>query len=922
MNTQQYSQLSYLAFRVNQRNPPPIAQFQAAYLPWSWHTEGIRLWEEYKLSKGKPKLRIPVSALDNLLMACVPGVTVASNAAWYKPEEKAWLYLRQSPEGLNVLHRAMRRWARRRLMGNTYSEDSEISLAEMFQDPLVWKTVIVDPTDCKLWENGTGMLSQDYAYRLIPNLIAEQLTGIPFNIGGELTQFYRAPRPQSDHDGSANGVELIEWPPRRVQPGVSKDYWSLVLTISVQTVPFQPFVSIHCNLSVRRWVDVPINESLGRQRNVTAYLFYNSPRGDSCFLITRARRRRIGENWEWIWTDGLKDLLPAIGLRHGIPTPPTLIGNPLGHVEQHAAGIVYTNYMQQEMSAYKHNAHKGGTGFGPSDRQRLGQLIAERLAPNFEPLASSPFCSKTSRLFSFSKNPLRHNFQYANRKNSPIEPPEETDPAITKPLSEEAQDLVGEQTGGSLKILVLYQESRKAQLITQTLCDLFGLPSQVHPVFSNHQDHGEYAWQTPHLSLTVVVQRLGNMGNGDWGTPLELPELDEDNNAPGRNQALYMRSEMIRRTAPTADDVCGAIVEIESPAHYSGIIGSDPKDAIRLGLAKAGWITQFLVQRLQAETRKQANEEKQSVASAVFDLLRQIGVCPRIKTVKKEIDPQPLAGWDFLGFELLKLSDSHYLPVCVRMNLTSNEVMGIARGLTAWLPYRKFLAELSHNIADLKPITDRRTNHPDLLSFVRYILDEQAKCGKTLAIFHKNSFVDGGLWQWMNNHQITRDDRVIMGEVAYPVQTHWQNNIRVACVRDAGKDNQIPQCYTLGDSGEYKYGGGLFLVTDRLFRSVANKPTTQKGRRVETSKYEPGQRRSGKNEGELFPADPTDHAWNPIPVEILIAAKQEGDDAAELAWAVHQLRSAFIHYEDQTRLPAPLHLAKQAHEYYFPFVRP
>jgi hypothetical protein len=921
MSKLQYTQLSYLAFRPNEQKLPLVTEFQAAYLPRSWHSEGTRLWEEYKRSKGAEHWQIPVSALDNLLMACVPGVTVASNDAWRKPEEKAWLYLSRRLQDGAILHRAMRRWARHRLMGDAYGEDSDVALAEMFQDNLLWNAVALNPVDYKFSVNQTASPRQDYAYRLIPNLIAERIARFPFEIGGQETQFYRAPRPQSDRDGSANAVELIEWPPRRVRPGISRDYWSLVLTISVQTAPFQSFVSVHCNLSVRRWVDVGINESLGRQRNVRAYLFYNSPDGDSCFLVTRAIRQRNNGNWDWLWTDRLKDLLPAIGLRHGIPAPPELIANPLEHLEVGAAGVVYTHYMQQEMFAYRRREHRGGTGFGPSDRYRLSQLIAERLAPDYEPLTPSPFCSIPSHPLSFSKNPLRHNLQCKAK-----EEPGETSGDKTKsepplPLFEEARSLIGEQAGGSLKILILYQEPRKAQMITQILCDCIGFSAQAHPVFSdNGKDEGEYTWATANLSLTIAVQRLGNMGDGDWGTPLTLPEAGEDNTRK-HNQAVYLRAEKIRNSAPAPEGVCGALVEIEPASRYTNTGGHDPKDAIRLGLAKADWVTQFFVQRPPADTPKREKVERQAIVSAVFDLLRQMGICPPVKVPKAKARQNTLLEWDYVGFVLLKKSEKCYLPVCVRMNLSRAEVMATARGLPSWLPYEDFLPTLTRSVEILQPITYKTINHPDVFHFIRFILDEQAKRGDTLVLFHKNSFSEGGLWQWMNNDQITRQDKVVLGNTEYPVYTHWDGKIRVAWVRDAGDNYQIPQCYTLDDHGHYEYGGGLFSVSDRFFRSVANKPTTQKGRRVETSKYESGTRRSGKRKGELFSADPTDHAWNPIPVEILIAAKQESDEAVDLVWAVHQLRSAFIHYEDQTRLPAPLHLAKQAEEYYFPFTK-
>jgi hypothetical protein len=62
--------------------------------------------------------------------------------------------------------------------------------------------------------------------------------------------------------------------------------------------------------------------------------------------------------------------------------------------------------------------------------------------------------------------------------------------------------------------------------------------------------------------------------------------------------------------------------------------------------------------------------------------------------------------------------------------------------------------------------------------------------------------------------------------------------------------------------------------------------------------------------------DPSDHAWNPVPLEILISVMQPEDDPVQLAWAVHNLRSGHVQYDDQTRLPGPLHLAKLAEEYW------
>ena len=59
----------------------------------------------------------------------------------------------------------------------------------------------------------------------------------------------------------------------------------------------------------------------------------------------------------------------------------------------------------------------------------------------------------------------------------------------------------------------------------------------------------------------------------------------------------------------------------------------------------------------------------------------------------------------------------------------------------------------------------------------------------------------------------------------------------------------------------------------------------------------------------------TKQASNPAPLEIFPAFVQPGDDVAALAALASNLRRMYLHTEQATTFPAPLHLCELADEY-------
>ncbi len=901
-----YNKLAYLAFRVNGETKPPPETFMAAGVPNSWRETASRMHDELKRKRNRAEWRLPTDSLDNLLMACVPQVSSASNQAWQK--SRPWLYsLMTASDGNPALdsryiRKITRRWAKYRLFEDPDADETSTTLADMFEDDLNWQPMSLDPSSCMISSNNTAKFGEEnWRYRLLPHVLAQRITRAPFQLGNRESRFYIAPRAQREDDGFANGVELIEWPPRPVKAGAHRDFWSLVFTVSVQTAPFQPFMSFHCNLSIRRWVDIalPPEQYLGSQRKVSACLFYTQG-GGPCFLVARANRSKNHDGYQWSWRDQLGDLLPAIGLNHRIPPEPQqLLERPLDYLEAVEAGVIYTNYMQRYSPDYKSRPHEAGTGVSPRDRRVLLEQLAERMAPEYIPLDPSDRCSRPKHWFAFRDNPVRAALSLltptaAQKRNKP------PDKAVIRKLSAHSRQLVGAQIEGALNLLILYQEQSKAKAIVESICKCFGFIAADHPIFKSNADANVHAWKSPELTVHVSVERLGNIGA--WDEPLESgPSQD---NRGKRRDAIAKRATQVQNDTPAAKGLCGAFVEIRSAAYYSRDTDADPKQAIRLGMARAGWAVQFTT-----VDRVQGQEYFQAVNAAVLDLLRQLGIRPPLHSSLSDGNPR-LAEIDYVGLYLHKLAYNLYLPVCVRLKPASYAIEAIARGMENWASYREFQCALANGAG--QPF-DSQKDKLALGNFVMRILDE-TRGRDTVLTLHKNTLTDMGVWKWLNNDQITLD-QIGLGEQLFSI-SRWPK-LRIVCVHDAGNDYEVPQSYTKGKTSEYGYGSGLFRVGPRHFRSVAAKPA-QIRQRADSSKYLAGTFRSGDKKGESFDPAPTDHAWNPIPVDILVAGIQEGDVPEELAYAVHELRSAFVHWNEQTRLPAHLHLAKQVDQYFPP----
>ncbi|MBX5458763.1 MAG: DUF3962 domain-containing protein [Thermogemmatispora sp.] len=779
--------------------------------------------------------------------------------------------------------------------------------------PLGWKREEIDLCYWSQAPNGTARPYRQVDQRciqngfvLMPDLVATRLSAL--ELAGDHTRrfrFKRAPLAPGRH-----GCELISWPPQQESKGSQTWYWSIVITVTLQTVPFQSYPQLHINLGVRRWVSQPLKYTPAE--TISAYLLDSLPwlaadQQRQCFQVAPIvrRNRKAGETPEngngWIveyrWADSLVALLNDLHWAELLPDPQQLIQQPTEWLERALTGrspqaaLVFRTGMRPD--------HGEGAGFSLSDRRFMVEQIAELLAPDF--VLRSPLERYGARRF------ITH-------PSNPFFPQEKQDrePMAQMKVCAERRQAVAEALGDgqAMTILVRYQTAEVLQAVRLALYEVLGYPLETAE---------GTVWTTPELTLTVRYEPLGEIGRA-----LGIKERSRGQAAEHWRLKIQERAEAIAQTLPEAAGPCGAIIEL--PDAYFFRHDGDPKAALRLGFARKGYLTQFLTPPTsdrEEETSKETLQER--ARSAVRDLLRQCGVLgvpprllPKARVHKLPFQiPEPLhylAAW--VIHRNRRGSETHlpqYLPVVVYLRSDSRLVLVRAPGFEDWLPYREAALQLA--CLEQASQRDREAVRQFLFKTLHTLLPTR---GETILFCDACNLRQS--WPWLGNERIT---------ASLPPELERFPQLRIVRVRSASPE--VPEWYAF-NAKRQALGKDPYLLSQGLFRDATN-PTVfysvqEKPPTAHQSKYSsklslrPFEKlATGRSAHQPFDA-PGGMAWNPRIVELTIARQgheQRPDDVLMCAVVAHELRAQMaVQFGSPMILPLPLHLARQLEEYTLP----
>jgi hypothetical protein len=873
-----YEELRTLAFRLDDTVKTLPFTFYQLHFPEEWKRVLRELLAE-ATGRDINSVRLPMTTLNAALRALVPDLIYIAYDADKKEQNplspRPWLYseIKIDPEALIIIIHSWIRVA----FSKAPLESRQAALASIRAKDLVWQRVPVDLAQWTTRENGTAAPARSDTFVLLPHLVAAKLSrpGVSLDYGAEQLRFRRAPL-----SSGKQGAELVSWPPIAYEPAKKRWYYSIIITFTVQTVPFQPYPVIYCEIGVRRWAGPPIKEL--RRGNTSVYLLASVPwiRGlhyspcfsvvplEKSFTVSRDTQQQKPYVQKLQWGNGLTELIHDIQLQELIPEPEALIGNPEAFLNLEGkqvvtAAVVYRNGMIPE--------HGARPGLMPGDRRDLAEKIAQFVSPTLI----------------FTDEPKK--VQYVFKKLS--------NPFFTKESFAERRRHTAQAVGDILTLEIWHQPEGIENILVQTIYDELGLT----PLDADDNTH---TWATKELTVTIQKHSLGALGE-----PLNL-----ENTKGRRRERLHAAiTERIRDVEKQLAIVpsLGAHAAFIELADAQGFRGdSDPKYALRLGFAICGRVTQFIT-----PPGDERDDVDNRTKQAFLDLLRQSGVClqlpqtlPLPKVAKQvgkgieQVQPQQPSRIHYAAVWSIKqnASGSHtrkqqWLLVLVHIS-PEGQIRAISPGMSGWEPYTRALQSIAtQQIKGGYPSTPQQ-----MLAFIKEKIEEDiAPLGETLILCHAQNI--RAIWPWIGNNQITREGIAFGGASQSAITLPGLHIVRIR-----SGDAETPEYYAQ-DGTKVGFARGLFRMGEQVFASTQSNPPQFKIRR-NLSK--------APRSGEVAQAAAT-AAWNPGLYELTVITDATYD-AWQWAALTHELRQASLHYAEATALPFPLHLAKGVEQYAAP----
>ncbi|MEV7012242.1 DUF3962 domain-containing protein [Streptosporangium sp. NPDC051022] len=897
-----YQLITTTAYEPDPQAGPWTEQYRVISFPEKWRTEFMDLYRRRWRRREQP-VGLPISKLNDLLRATAPGMVATGRGAG-TGTDAPWIYA-SADMPAELVAPLLASWVMTLPPGTDPNAERaadhrvalERALALIDQHTPRWRHESVDLTAVELSLGGTAQPDRRL-YDLLPERIGARLAARPLHLNGTELSFRLVTRDQ--------GVELVSWPPRSYTRGRRTWYFSGLVTVTVQTVPFAMRFRVHVSYGIRRWATgSPVR--LPEGRGATALLDAPLPWPDA-----DGRRQRLTANYLTFdrrlgmlaWgRQSLVTLLPELDVMRAYPKPVELAAEPVDWIEGRdgiAAGIVHSTAM---------GPHGVGTGLMPLERSLLDRWVEEGLRPMLRRVSD---------------------LERAHRRSKPVllptvRPKDPEEQAIHSQRRAQARrDAVHATLDGQpLHVDVLWQTEDTRDALVAALSEWLGL--QVGPGGAD----GEHEWR--HGDLRVVLRTWPLR---DLGAPLKIARESGISRAQALAEAVRERATRTAALLGRTDPVGLAIVETLGSERFPAQ-DSDPKSALRHGCAAAGRVSQFIVVPEDAD-----GPLSERARSTLADGMRQLGaVVPPDQRLDEELadDLQYLSLW-YIRRQAngpTRQAGQHLVALRIRPRERVHPVHGWDDSRKKWVPYPQLLLAIAAKsiAADdpSQPCSGRTAltteeQRDEVERQIRSLL-YQVRDRPTLLLVNSGNLRK--VWPGLSNGQLVRDMVTFCGEQPTRLALHGAD-LRMVLFRDANTRGETPQWYAPGEAEETPgFSAGLWAARDappdnRVFFSTVGKPPTAGTVRRDLRKLVPD-----KN----WPHGPAATAWNPQALELTVlgclskaalAAAGRTDTSpdrpAVVAAAAHQLR--FHDEYHPLSQPLPLHLAKLAEEYVLPLASP
>ncbi|WP_328440581.1 DUF3962 domain-containing protein [Streptomyces sp. NBC_00444] len=918
------------------------AEYRALPFPEQWQDDLLRLCNEHRPEGARPLRTVPIARMNSVLQTLAPDLVVRPRSNRSSGEEPDfWLYApAHLPDPLpgRALDGLLTVW-----LGNLCPSDPaavRATLDTLRANPPQWQTEAVQLLDCPTTRGGTAaplprqfQLAADHVARRIQQLGA-------YDTGAGRLHFRAVPRGPREQ-----GAELMSQPLPH-EAGGTTWWFSVLINISLHTVPFSPLPRLHLHTGIRRWNTHPRKDGrlrLAFGRATSVYLLPRVPwlpgaPASDRHAITKLAWRRDGQGkGRYDWTaGGAAGMLRRLSLSEPFPEADSILADPMlwfGDGPGTRAAVVHSNHM---------GSHKVGHGLMSHQRSEITEW-AEQALP--EGLVPAPPLERTKR---GSGKPLnaRPKPAASEKEEEDIRKAEGRRGALAAVLSTEPGDVPCFETR------LLWQTRALREEAVAAFVDVLGLKGDGGAGLHSEQQYEEampgapvlLTWDSPELSVRLRCLPLSG------GLPDDLP-IDPSVRPKRRalGEAVRTRrsavANFLATDGATAEAPGLALVEIDRRKDFTSA-DHDAKFAIRLGCADAGLVTQFTAVPKQIDGYDSVSTLPHRTRSAWEDGLRQLGV--RVNPEHSLGKALP-AGLRYVAVWMVKKrKDSRtglprHMPVAVMVTPGESAagravISGWDHERRKWISYPEFLLRLTR-WAEIPQVLDIPAPRVEGSADVRMPspwewrqdLEEQRaetsrwlghvirslRGASTVLIAHAQN--SRSHWPWLQDGRVVSD----LVEFSDAPAERLDPDLRLVRVRGA-QGRETPQWWGLNPK-DLPNGlpTGLWCEpetdgTARVFYSTTEKPAQFQKVAVSADKLATRTLQKGKRTGQLT-TDSRTIAWNPSLVEIAVLGchEQSGDDAEALALAMHQQRQA-ADYGAALSLPLPLHLAGKAQEYVLP----
>jgi len=738
--------------------------------------------------------------------------------------------------------------------------------------------------------NGTAAPAEAM-FTLLPSFLAHHVAAGQLPLLGRPRTWIAGP-PRADGRRSA-----VLWPPDRLEnPRTGDALATAKITFHVETVPNHPVPHVHADLSISRFPLMPVTYIPARGDGPPrATVWLHAPEGflrehEPHTLLAApaqhmwAREPRIRQ---WQWKPGLATALSR--LTHlPFPAPDKVFAHPSAAADEGKirAYVLYSEGSKslaadvddlddpEALTSQVHRArsllHAANTGFVPADHIEVHEQLAAVLGPRgigvLEP------CSRAGKR--------------TYRKVRPAEAP------------------------GQAYTLELWTQSG---ITRETILAALEHHHRLTPV----PDPGDPAVThfTGDLTLKVILKDIGTLGVG-----LDRPHDD----ARPESTRLGAHANHVAGQIGHSPDPRAAIFELEDDRYFQRARQVDPKPALKKAFARTDRRLQCLrpakvftpPAALPKSTKKAppapypgtrfTTGSIYRASAAINDALRQLG---RVGTYET---PDHLPDLEHIGI-WLHHSGSACIPIVIRLKPegTAAACLASADGTpNPPLPYRDLPTALAGGKGRIRGDSKQKAHVARFLINALGVGDQVSQDTHDRVVFVRSASFRNWGWDWLQDKHI-RPDRLILPGVSLsddaepprPLLPQDCPGLRIIRVRDRSSTGEVAR----GFAADYRSASvrisGLFAFTARLFYSV-NPRSDQMQTPLGVTKLDPDILRNY-----------TAQAANPNPLEIYPVFVQPADDPADYAILASHLRRTYLHTEQATQFPAPMHLCDLAAEY-------